>query len=334
MRIIFDLRRVGLGNQGGSSTLVKSGNTLVDMGHEVYFADSGRNQHTWTKLKVKHIKCKYEKQLPDADVIIATGYKSVGPTLRAPDRCGIKAHYIRGWETWQMPDKKIVNNILGAPTLKLVNSICLYNKLKRYKVDSYIIRPGYDFDDLFPIDIRNTGGDIVLGGLCHLGKHRKTKRTDWVFETARILKNKYRNIKLWMFGSDPDPENNIIDKYFRSPSSIQKNMFYNRVNIWLAPASLEGLHLPPAEAMMTKCPVISTNTEMSGTQDYLIHEMTGLVSDNNINSFIDCVEMLVIDKKSRIQKGKLAFKKVHQIGNRIVNMQKMIDLFKEKNEAL
>ena len=52
MIITFDLRSVGLGNNGGSLTLIKSGNTLQDMGHEIYFIDSGKNKHTWEKLEV------------------------------------------------------------------------------------------------------------------------------------------------------------------------------------------------------------------------------------------------------------------------------------------
>ena len=51
MKIIFDLRRVGLGHNGGSLTLIKSGNTLHDMGHEVTFIDSGRNQNKWVHLE-------------------------------------------------------------------------------------------------------------------------------------------------------------------------------------------------------------------------------------------------------------------------------------------
>ena len=63
---------MGLGNQGGSSTLIKSGNALVDMGHEIFFVDSMRNQHTWTPLKAKHIIVNPNdtKRLPDADFIM------------------------------------------------------------------------------------------------------------------------------------------------------------------------------------------------------------------------------------------------------------------------
>ena len=236
MKIIFDLRKVGLGNNGGSSTLVKSGNTLVEMGHEIFFVDSMPNKHTWTKLKAEHIRIgtKDNTKLPDADFIIATGYKSVGPTMRAPGRCGHKAHWIRAWEHWQVEDRAIVENVLKAKTIKLVNSICLRDKLKSHGFESHIIRPGYDFDALFPKNIRHKNKKIIFGGLYREGVHGQRKRTTWLFETMRHMKTKYRDVELWLFGSESRPNRGLIDNYLRSPSMKDKNDFYNRVNIWMA----------------------------------------------------------------------------------------------------
>ena len=92
----------------------------------------------------------------------------------------------------------------------------------------------------------------------------------------------------------------------------------------------EGLHMPPAEAMMTECPVISTNAEMSGTQDYLMHGVNGLVANNNIASFINCVETLVKDEfKTREVMGIRAREVIETLGNRKTNMQKLVDYIKE-----
>ncbi|MFW9871695.1 MAG: glycosyltransferase family 4 protein [Candidatus Thorarchaeota archaeon] len=334
MRIIFDLRKVGLGNNGGSLTLVKSGNTLVNMGHDVFFIDSGRNQHTWTGLKARHMIVKNVDQIPDAQMIIATGYKSVAPTLNAPSRCGIKAHWIRGWETWQMPEKEIVKKILKVPTLKLVNSFCLQSKLKKYNVDSTIIRPGYDLDEIYPLsrtEARKNCGYTVVGGLYTEGKHISIKRTKWIFDVAENLKKRYKNILLFMFGA---PKRNTIpgvDVYFNNPTKEDKLRFYNQIDFWLAPASQEGLHMPPAEAMMTGCPVVATNAEMSGTQDYMVDEVTGLISKNNFKDFLKCSSMLCSDQNLRKKLGREARKKIEELGDRKQNMQKLIDLIAEKN---
>lgn len=327
MRIIFDLRNVGLGNQGGSSTLVKCGNTLVEMGHDIFFIDSMKNQHTWTPLEAEHIICEKEKHLPDADVIIATGYKSVKSTVSAPSRCGLKAHYIRAWETWQMQERDIVKKVLEVPTLKIVNSDCLQKKLRDFSFTSHIIRPGYDFEDLYPLNIRGKKDEIIIGGLFREGVHGRRKRTMWLFETARALKTRHKNVKFWLFGSESAPAAFLVNHYVRSPYKKQKNEFYNMVDIWMAPTMLEGLHLPPAEAMLTECTIISTNAELSGTQDYITNGITGLVSDNNIDSFISNVKWLVVNPKIRKELGKNGRQRILEIGDRKHNMQKMIDLF-------
>ena len=323
MKIIFDLRNVGLGDNGGSLTLVQSGNTLLEMGNEVVFIDYAKNQHTWTSLKAEHIIVKNKKQIPDADIILATGYKSVLQTVNAPDRCGLKAHWLRGWETWQMSELEIVNKILAAPTIKFVNSFCLKEKLNQYGVVSIILRPGYDFDKLFFRNQRTITPPIILGGLYTKGKHENTKRTSWIFKTYEYLKKKGYKVELWMFGNIPKQEKNI-DLYVYKPSIEKKNWFYNHIDIWLAPTMLEGLHMPPAEAMLTQCPVVSTNAPMSGTQDYMEHHKTGIVADNNLDSFIKSVEYLCTKAVLRKKMGIRAKQKIISLGNRKTNMQKFV----------
>ena len=330
MRITFDLRKVGLGNNGGSFTLVKSGNTLVDMGHDITFVDSGKNQHTWVPLKAKHRVVRSKRQLPQADFIIATGYKSVDETITSPHTAGIQCHWIRGWETWQYPEETIVKKILGAPTIKLVNGLCLQKKLASYGVESYLIRPGYDFDKLKPRNIRNKPDKVIIGGLNKQGRHANSKRTAWIIETAKVLKRKYgKKVELWMFGMDSLPSTTVVDNYVKNPPIEKKNAVYNHVDIWLAPSMLEGLHMPPAEAMITECPVVGTNAEMSGTIDYLEDGVTGIVTNNDIFSFIKGVEKLVLDEKLRKRLGRNARTRILEIGNRVNNMEVLIGLFEQ-----
>jgi glycosyltransferase involved in cell wall biosynthesis len=321
MKIIFYLRSVGLGKNGGSTTLIKSGNALVELGHEVYFIDRGRNMNTWVPLKAEHIRGK----IPDADAIIATGYKSVPHTISAPARCGIKMHWIRGYETWQMPEPQIVEKIFKAPTIKLVNSIGLQRKLKKCGSDSYLVRPGYDLEELYPTGFRDRKHDtIVLGGLFH-NKHRVIKRVAWLFDAYRELKKQGYKVELHLMGAEKSSLLKDV-KYIRQPDIKQKLDFYNSIDIWLATAMQEGLHMPPAEAMLTECPVVSTKAELSGTQDYITDGVTGLAANNNLDSFINNIKWLCKNQKIREGLGKLGRKRILEIGDRQYNMQKLVDL--------
>jgi len=324
MEIIFDLRNVGLGNNGGSLTLIKSGNTLQEMGHGVYFIDSGKNKHTWVRLEAEHIIIDKDDYIPSADAIIATGYKSVSKTVSAPDRCGVKAHWIRGWETWQYPPKKIEAYVLKAPTIKLVNSIGLKNMLKKFNYKCKIIRPGYDLKELYPTGSRVNNKNFILGGLYTKGKHEKIKQTRWIFETYKHLRNKYGHVHLWMFGNDMMPRG-MIDNFFLRPDPAAKQYLYSSVDLWLSPAMQEGLHMPPAEAMMTECPVVGVDAELSGTHDYLLDGITGSVSENKLDCFIKNVEKLYLNSEMRKDMGKRARQKIEELGDRKHNMQILVD---------
>jgi len=324
MRIVFNLIGCGLGNNGGSLTIVRSANALFDLGHEVFIVDSMRNQHSWTKLKVPHIIPRWNGIAPKADVVIATGYETVNSTLIYPGK--LRVHWIRGWETWKMSEKKIFKKILSAPTIKIVNSTGLQNKLKQFNVQSYIIRPGNDLNECFPMYVRKSK-EIIIGGLYH--RKHESKRDFWVIETVKSLKKKRKDIKLYMLGVYKNPHYTEINRYFQEPEESKKNVFYNKVSIWLSPSMNEGLHIVPQEAMLTECPVVTTNAELAGTEDYIKHMKTGLVSENNLHSFISQTELLVKDEDLRYQLGIDGRKKIIELGDREDNMRRMVKLFEE-----
>ncbi len=141
------------------------------------------------------------------------------------------------------------------------------------------------------------------------------------------MKTKYKGVQFWMFGSEHEPHDKLCDKYLRSPTIKQKNSFYNQVDIWMAPTMSEGLHLPPAEAMMTECPVVGTNAELSGTEDYLLNGYSGLVADNNFQSFSTNVEKLMNNETLRLKMGKSARKMIFSLGDRKANMIRLLNYF-------
>lgn len=329
MKITFDLRNVGLGNNGGSFTLIKSGNTLVEMGHDITFIDSGKNQHTWVPLKATHLVVNNKSKIPEADFIIATGYKSVKETVSSPKWAGKKCHWIRGWETWQYNENLIIEKVLKQNTIKLVNGLCLQKKLKKLGFHSYLIRPGYDFQVLKSLNIRQFD-PFIIGGLNSQGKHIRIKRTAWIFDTSKTLKRRYGNkIKLWMFGMDGLSNKSYVDHFVQNPSIKEKNNIYNNCSVWLSTSMLEGLHMPPAEAMITECPVVGTNAEMSGTEDYLINNRTGIVTNNDFDNFINGIEKLIKNEKLVKKLGKNAREKILELGSRKKNMKILENLFLE-----
>lgn len=327
MRIIFDLRNTGLGNGGGSETIIKSVNILSELNQNIMIIDSGKNKNTWTKLNVEHKIIKNINQIPNSDVIISTGYKSVFQTMKIPDnKIKLKIHWMRGFENWVLSENDIINKIFRSPLIKVVNGICLQNKLKKYNIDSYLIRPGNNLNDFSNLNIRDKN-KIVIGGLYHI-KH-KTKRSDLIIKITKKLKSKYNNIELHMFGTSNDPNIKEIDKYIKQPNINEKNLFYNNVDVWLSTSELDSLHIPPQEAMLCGCCVIGNNSEMNGTLDYLINNHTGLICKNKIDKYIKNIEILINDKDLRNKLSINGKNKIIELGDRKKNMIEFIKLMEK-----
>lgn len=323
MKIIFNLMGVGLGDNGGSSTLIKSANTIFDLGENVVIADTGSSKYTWGHIKVPHIIINDINKI-DGDVIIGTGTGSITHTNNS--KIKNKYLWIRGFETWNVPENNLIKILKESETKKIVNSICLQNKLKKHKIESTIARPGHDFNEIFPLDIRKNNKKIILGGLYNEGKKRLKKRTNWILDCYSILKQKY-DIELMMFGSDGNC--NYSNYFFKNPDIKLKNEVYNKIDIWLSPSELEGLHIAPAEAMLTECCVVGNNSELSGTSDYLIDNETGLASENNFKSFLSSVEILIKHKTLTRELGKRGREKILSLGDRKENMNLLIKFLKE-----
>lgn len=324
MNIIFNLMNTGLGNNGGSHTLVKSANELKKIGHNVLFIDTGKINYTWSKIECDHLIIKNENQIPNADVIIGTGSKTFSSTSKSK----IKKKYlwIRGWEIWNT--NNFANLIKEANCHNIVNSISLKKKLENYNIHSDVIMPGYDFELLYPMNIRKNNKNIILGGLFNIGKKRENKRVSWIFKVYEELKNQY-NINLIMYGSDGSPKNNLCNIFYKNPDDKTKNYLYNICDIWLAPTCLEGLHIPPAEAGLTECCVVGTNCELNGMHDYLIHNKTGLLSKNNYDNFKKTIINAINNKDLRLNMGKNLKDTIIDIGTRKQNMIKFINLMEK-----
>lgn len=321
MKILFNLVNCGLGNNGGSYNIIKSANTLVDLGHDVTIVDGGKNKNTWVELKAEHVVNKY----PKSDVVICTGMKTLGNLYSFKSRLFV--HWLRAFETWVEPEKTIIYNLEHSPTFKMVNSIGLQNKLKKYGIHSALIRAGNSFDEIYPLNIRKDNENIVIGGLYSQGEKRSGKRTEWIFKTVDYLKSRNYDVKLYMFGVDGHPQYKV-DKYLYDPSIDEKNKLYNEIDIWLSPSCNEGLHVCPQEAMLTEAFVVGNNSKLSGTQDYL-NNKTGIVSENDLGYFIGSVEASIKNPKLRNEISKNGRQKILSLGSREDNMKNLISLLED-----
>lgn len=298
MHIVFNLNAVGLGNNGGSRTLIKCAETLQDLGCDVSLC-SPINKYTWHRIKVKVIS-----KIPKCDVVVATGFRSVRSTLSV--KKARKFYYIRGFELWQAKEKQLLKTYKSMQCI--VNSEWLHNYMASKDIKSHLVYPGVDLVDFQNL---NHSRDRVIGGIFS-SKH-KTKRHDDVVAIGEKLKCKTL----------------LLNKDIKNPNANDLRDFYNRVKVWVSPSELEGLHNCPMESSLCGCGLVSTDSVRGGTSDYAIPEKTALVYPaRDIEKASEYTGRLLDDAEyNRALNINMCDILRNKIGNRRTNMAKLLRIF-------
>jgi len=299
MRIIFNAHRVGFGNNGGSRTLIRCGETLSSMGNEVVMF--GANKYSWHKPRgIKFINCSI---CPKCDVVVATGYRSVHSTMCTD--ASKKFYYIRGLELWAAKESQLLKSFKSLECV--VNSQWLYGFLKEHGIQSRIIYQGVDFNRFYDLGIPRDG----MGSLFHR-KHKTKRHVD-----ANIVAG-IANCSL-----------KLLNKDIKNANDAQLNNWYNSVKVWFAPTELEGLHNPPMEAALSGCALVCSDHHRNGMADYAIDGKTALVYPaRNLQVASKHVRQLLNDDDLRQKLNtNLVNLLKNKIGTRIANMRKLLKVF-------
>ena len=327
MKITFDLRECGAANNGGTSTIFNSANILHKLGNEVVLVSDVKNKFNWFELDGPVYKV--TEVLPDADILMATGAKSVKHVMAEHINKGKKYWWIRAHETWVISDENVLFDLYRQKDLKLLtNSICIKKYIeKQIEKKVKIIRPGNDITVFKPTRRRIWEKQEYTLGALYNPKERK--RFEWIPEIYYALKERYP-IKLRLFGdAGKGPEKYTEpEEYLVRPDKDQLCRFYNDVDFWIAPSMSEGLHRPPQEAMLSGCLVIGATEPLSGMIDYLEHGKTGYT----MAYWSDAIKLIsrLIDTKGKnintiTNAGR---QRIKELGDREYNMKHMLKMFK------
>jgi hypothetical protein len=304
MKIVFNLHNVGLGNNGGSKTLVRCAEILALLGHEVVMYSNVESRFNWHKPI--GVKMKGGKRPPASDIAIATGYKSVDSTVSSD--ASKKFYYIRGFELWQAKEKHLMASYKKLNCI--VNSGWLKGHLEDRGISAKLIWAGMDFDRYYNL---NEYRQDIIGGLFH--KKHKTKRHSHI---QQIAENSGYDLK--MLGKD-----------CKNPSLKKLNIFFNSIKVWIATTELEGFHNPPTETSLAGAGLVATDHSMSGMSDYAIDEETALIyNSGDLNQASENAKRLMTDNNLRLRLNNNMIDLLKsKIGSREDNMKKMVEYFNE-----
>ena len=272
----------GLACNGGSRTILKSAEVLRGLGHTVSVC-ARRDLFTW----FDHPKPTRDPD-PDRDVLVAVSARDVKNAckLRGP-----VVWWMRGIETWQMPEDKLIERAKMVDKM-IVNASHLQGWLAERGVNSDVCFAGMDFDVF--VD-RGGARNEVCGGL--VNKTHDTKHSDLVKRVA----------SWWKYGD------------FVEQAMVG---MYNGCRIWFAPTELEGFHNVPAEANLCGCLVVCSRHPHNGMSDYATDD-TAMRYDT-FEEVVECIRNPDYGKVSLMQK---VLRK--QIGSREKNMRRFVSLLSQ-----
>ena len=317
----------GLGNQGGSRTILLSAQTLREMGHIVEVV-ACNDRFTW----FDHPKIKHEVS-KDTDVIIAISISDAKEIMNQyPDKRLF--YWARPFECdtegqkWQMSEEKCMRTLFKLHRkggIIMVNSGWQHNWLNMHKINNHLVYSGQDIErEMLKPDFYETNSilkpkvNLVIG--C---QYSSKPRKGWkeFKKIVEILGDKYDYVA---FGSEKCKDK-FLSTYLRNPPREKLNEFYQQMDVFVCSSSLEGFYNPGVEASVNGCLLLCNNNTRNGCSDYATRETSHIYN----SQYLNCNEILNIFDHLDFAKVEKCQKLIQEkIGTRSKNMKKMVRVLK------
>lgn len=288
MRIVFLLPIADM--SGGNRVVSIYANALVQRGHQVTVISPPRRRRSfknkirsllkngeWDAAKVSpmshldnlgvhHQKLETyraieSKDIPDADVIVATWWETAEWLSHIDPQKGAKAYFIQHHEVFPYLPVERAKATYKMPLHKIV----IANWLRTVMAEEY----GDDGVDLVP----NSVDKVQFNAPPRTKQSRPTvgflfssegfKGVDVTLKAIGMLRECFTCLRVVSFGNSepvdfPDWDSAI--EFERSPAQDRLRGIYAQCDAWITASRSEGFNLPAMEAMACRTPVVSTRT--------------------------------------------------------------------------
>lgn len=248
--------------------------------------------------------------IDNSDIVIATAVETAEDVYKLDDKIGEKAYFIQDFENWNCSNEYVYKTY--EYDMKKIVIADWLKKLVDKKSDSpsVYIPNGIDFN-VFDVEIPiNQRKKHTIAMLFHKAEHKGSK---YGIEVIKILKEKYKDLEVRMFGVPKRPQK--LPKwieYTQNANEAQLRDIYNKSSIFLSTSVEEGFGLTGAESMACGCALVSTNYK--GVNEYAIDGENALISPiKDVNSLVENIKTLFSNdqlRKSIAKKGKEDIKKL------------------------
>lgn len=291
MKINFVLPRPAVKIVGGFRVVYEYANYLAECGHDVnitydcseigtrFHLESGSIKKVlgirlfkkagWfsldKRIKIKFIASANDRNLPMADIIIATAVNTVHVVWRADSRMGKKVYFIQGMESFIKPVEEVLRTY-RLPMNRITVSGWLYDLVKENVEDDriYYCQNGIDTEKYTIINPIENRYDKSIAFMYHTDEVKGMRYTMQLIES---LKASYDDIRIYAFGAFERPEELGQEvEYYSYADSNTVIQIYNKAAIFVCTSIEEGFGLTGAESMACGCALVSTET--NGSREY------------------------------------------------------------------
>lgn len=228
-----------------------------------------------------------DRDVPDADVIIATWWETAEWVCNLSASKGARAYFIQQYEVNFCQPRDRVDATWRLPMQKIVCSKWLAQKAAEEFGDDHaiVVNNGIDLK-LFQAPQRQRQTVPTIG---FLYSGTEIKRASHCLEVIRRLQQVYPDLRVLCFGATEPLEKHAMPdccEYQMLPKQEQIREIYAQCDLWLCASQSEGFHLPPHEAMACRCPVVSTR--VGGPMDMIEDGVNGyLVEIDDVDALTD-----------------------------------------------
>jgi glycosyltransferase involved in cell wall biosynthesis len=219
-----------------------------------------------------------DKDVPDADVAIATWWETAEWVAALSPAKGAKAHFIQGHEVFPGQPVERVKSVWGLPMHRITISKWLVDLARNTYSDTRVSLVSNSVDTSQFFAKPRTKQAVPTVGLMY--SSMQIKGLDVSLKAIELVKKTTPCLRLVSFGLDK-PNGSLplpSDAYYvQCPPQDSIRDLYAQCDVWLCGSRTEGFHLPPLEAMACRCPVVSTR--VGGPLDIVEDGRNGFLID-------------------------------------------------------
>ena len=211
-----------------------------------------------------------------------------------------KFYFIQDFEKWHGKTDDDVYNSFRFPLRKIVIAPWLLHEVEKSGGTATLVPNGFDFDYFKLANPIETRSPYEIAMLYH--KDDRKRCCDSI-EALKIVKERFPELHVTMFGTPEKPELPDWFSYYRCPDRQTHNMIYNTASIFVSASSIEGFGLTVGEAMICGCCVACTDT--TGFKMMIQNNETGLLSPVfDVQKLSENITELIEDNELRIRLAK------------------------------